>query len=389
MKTKSKSDFTLKRLVLVTTVPQTFTSILKGQPSYLSRYFEVILITSPGPEVDTLRKENVPIYFVPMTRGISVVSDIISTCRMIRILLQLKPDIVHSYTPKAGLVTMLAGYVCRVPFRIHTFTGLIWPTSSGILKKVLKFIDSVICFCATSIIPESKGVLNDLKFGGITNKPLSLIGYGNIAGVDIKYFSPFDIEVERKADEIRNGFGISPSDFVFIFVGRLHKEKGVNELLSAFVRLPSDCHLFVLGEVDQQCPISNVSLSLLGSHRRIHWLGFQDDIRPALQVADVFVLPSYREGFPNVLLQSAAMGLPAVATNISGCNEFISPGLNGWLIPVKDEEAIFQALYYAKNLSKSKLLSMGMAGREMARMRFELNDHLERVHQFYSSILSR
>jgi len=388
MTSKNKSNAAQKRLVLVTTVPQTFTSILKGQPSYLSRYFDVILITSPGREVDTLRKENVPIYFVPMTRGINVFSDIVSTCRMIRILHQLQPDIVHSYTPKAGLVTMLAGYVCRVPFRIHTFTGLIWPTSSGILKKVLKFIDSIICFCATSVVPESKGVLNDLQSGGITSKPLSLIGWGNVAGVDLKYFSPFDVEVRMKSDEVRSRFGISNSDFVYIFVGRLHKEKGINELLSAFVRMSIDCHLFILGDVDHQCPISQFSLSLLKSHQRIHWLGFQADIRPALQAADVFVLPSYREGFPNVLLQSAAMCLPAVATNINGCNEFISPGLNGWLIPVKDEKAIFQALYHAKNLSKSKLRSMGMLSRELVKARFELNDHLQRMLYFYGSFFN-
>jgi hypothetical protein len=178
------------RLLIATTVPETLAVILRDQPRFLGQHFDVDLVTSPGSKWCTLAHEGVPVHAVPMQRGISPIRDFVSVCRMVWLMLKLQPDIVHSYTPKAGLVCMLAAWVCRVPVRVHTFTVLIWPTAQGWKQSLLKVVDRLLCACATHIVPEGAGVLHDLQMGQITGKPLRVIGHGNIAGVDVGHFSP-------------------------------------------------------------------------------------------------------------------------------------------------------------------------------------------------------
>jgi glycosyltransferase involved in cell wall biosynthesis len=375
------------RLLIATTVPETLTVILRDQPRFLSQHFDVALVTSPGSELSTLAHEGVPVHAVPMQRGISPIRDFVSVCRMVWLMLKLRPDIVHSYTPKAGLVCMLAAWVCRVPVRVHTFTGLIWPTAQGWKQSLLKVVDRLLCACATHIVPEGAGVLQDLQMGQITGKQLRVIGHGNIAGVDVGHFSPLDSGLASACTLLRQRFGIGITDFVYVFVGRLNRDKGFNELLAAFGHLPDHCRLLVVGGVDETAPISDHVVQTLKSHPRIHWLGFQQDIRPALQAANVLVLPSYREGFPNVVLQAGAMERPVIATNISGCNEVITPGLNGWLVPVKDAAALAVTMHQALNSSTDVLQAMGRSARERVVDRFERGAHWQRMLSFYTSHL--
>lgn len=377
----------LPRLLIATTVPETLAIILRDQPRYLAQHFDLALVTSPGDEFDRLLAEGVPVHQVPMQRGISPLNDFWSVCRMVWLMLRLRPQLVHSYTPKAGLVCMLAGWVCRVPVRVHTFTGLIWPTAQGWQQRLLKAVDRLLCACATHIVPEGAGVQLDLQAGRITQKPLQVIGYGNIAGVDVAHFSPQAPELDASATGLREAFGIQDTDFVFVFVGRLNRDKGLDELLAAFIQLPEHSRLLVVGGLDQAAPIGAGSLHILESNPRIHWLGFQEDVRPALQTANVLVLPSYREGFPNVLLQAGAMELPVVATDIGGCNEAITHGLNGWLVPVKDVQALASAMNLALSLSPKQLDEMGQAARARIVERFERGEHWQRMLAFYRSLV--
>jgi len=178
-----------QRLIIVTTVPETLLTILKNQPRYLSNIFSVILITSPTDEIEELaQEEGVKVLTVPMARNINPIKDVTALLKMAVLLLQFRPDLVHSYTPKAGIVTMLAGWICRVPKRVHSFTGLIFPYKQGAMQKLLIMIDRIICACATSIIAEGEGVKNDLKTYSVTGKPLKVIGHGNIAGVNTEYY---------------------------------------------------------------------------------------------------------------------------------------------------------------------------------------------------------
>ncbi len=376
-----------QRLLIATTVPETFVSILRDQPKYLSQHFDVVLVTSPGPDAMALGHEGVPVYRVNMHRGIHLLRDLWSVLCMVRLLLMLRPDMVHSYTPKAGLVCMLAAWVCRVPVRVHTFTGLIWPTAKGWRRGVLVWVDRLLCACATHVVPEGQGVKRDLDLGRITAKALQPIGSGNIAGVDVGYFSPEAAGLTQAAADLRTRCGIRASDFVYVFVGRLNRDKGLDELVDAFESLPETCSLLLVGGVDAAAPLGDATMRRLHSNSRVHWLGFQHDIRPALKAADVLVLPSYREGFPNVVLQAGAMALPVVATDISGCNEVIEPGLNGWLVPVRDASALAHAMGSASQIKQEALLQMGSAARARVVERFERQGHWGRMLAFYQSLL--
>lgn len=377
-----------KKLVIVTTVPETLSSILKGQPHFLNKMYDVSLISSPeATDHRFSATEGVPFYGLSMQRGISPLSDIISIIKMFFLLRRLKPDAVHSYTPKAGLVSMIAGLLSGVPVRIHTFTGLIFPTQQGFKQKILVWVDRLICLCATKVVPEGQGVKNDLSDFDITSKPMEVIGYGNIAGVDFEYF-----DIEKSSAEgamLSKGLGVDSDCFVFCYVGRLNKDKGVAELIAAFKKLPEAAHLIVVGGVDHSAPVDSQTLHELERHGRIHWLGHQDDVRPALSACDVLVLPSYREGFPNVVLQSGAMGKCTIATDINGCNEIIEEGRNGWLVPPRQVEPLAAAMLKVMNLSEARLGEIGEYAHHRIATRFDQKDHWQRMLKFYNEEFCR
>lgn len=374
-----------QKLLLVTTVPDTFISILNGQPGYLREFFDVILASSDdGRLVEFARLEGVQTHHVPMVRGINPFVDLCSIFGMVSLLLKIKPDVVHSYTPKAGLVSMLSAWICRVPVRVHTFTGLIFPTQTGLKQRLLIWIDRLICSCATRVVPEGQGVRANLRLYRITDKPLNVIGHGNIAGVDTDYFRPDREDVQEAAKVLRDR--MSGSRFAFCFVGRLNRDKGIRELVQAFSRLPKDVSLLLVGGDDPVASIDDETRKLIRASANIHSLGFLRDIRPALAASDVLVLASYREGFPNAVLQAGAMWLPVIATDISGSNEAITAGLNGWLVPPADIDALYVAMDSALALPKESLLAMGQRARQRIAERFERTEHWKRMQRFYQEL---
>ncbi len=376
------------KLVIVTTVPETLDTILRNQPAFLSNYFDVRLVSSPdvGRVENIIKHEKVKFYSIPMQRGISLLADFISIWRMFRLLRKIRADIVHSYTPKAGLVTMIAAFFARVPIRVHTFTGLIFPSKQGFMQRVLILIDRLICLCATTIIPEGEGVKKDLLKFRITTKPLNIIGYGNIAGVDTAYFDRNNKEIALAVTRLKGQLNLSDENFLFCFVGRLNKDKGIHELLEAFKLLPETVCLCLVGELDKTAPIYEEDINYIKNCSRIYSLGFQKDIRPALAIADILVLPSYREGFPNVILQAGSMGVPVIATDINGCNEVISNNHNGWLVPIKDIYALKEAMEQAIHL-RGTLTNMGDYSREIIINRFQQRDYWEKLKKFYDNLI--
>ena len=371
-----------KKLLLVTTVPETLYTILKSQPSFLKEHFDIYIASSNGlfcKQVEV--HESLPVNIVPMVRGINPFYDLFSLFVMLRLLLKVKPDAVHSYTPKAGLITMLSSWLCRVPVRIHTFTGLIFPTSQGLRQKLLMQVDRLICACATRIVPEGNGIKQDLVQFKITKKQMNVIGHGNIAGVDLKYFSPKAWNEPSVKEELKASLGIGKNAFVFSFVGRLNRDKGLDELAQAFGSMPGSCHLVIVGELDKSAPPQKKSLTYFRQNSRVHTLGFQEDIRPFIAASDVLVLPSYREGFPNVILQAGAMGLPVIASNINGCNEVIEQEKNGWLVQPGDSQSLKRAMLRA--LGAKNLDAMGTNARKIVTMNFERNRYWQYLKDFY------
>ena len=309
----------------------------------LTKKYEVVLLSSPGPEMDEAReKYGVRTIEVPMERHISLIRDVVSLWRIIQVFRKERPDMVHSMTPKAGMLCMVAGWLTRVPVRIHTFTGLVFPTATGLKKKILMCTDALTCYCATHVIPEGEGVKADLLNNGITRKPLKVLGYGNVMGIDMKRFDPkrFNDNVNVNDNKLsENGcekcVPVSVNvnvkkEFTFLFVGRIVRDKGMNELMAAFDMLSKkypQARLVLVGRYEEDLdPLSQEALDIIASNPHIEAVGAQygDDLLACYAAADCFVFPSYREGFPNTVLEAGAMGLPCIVTDINGSREIIT-----------------------------------------------------------------
>ena len=310
----------------------------------MKKHNEVVVLSSPGPELDeTERKYGVRGIRVPMERQISLMHDIVSLWRLINSFRKEKPKMVHSMTPKAGLLCMIAAWLTRVPVRVHTFTGLVFPTASGLKRELLMITDAITCACATHVIPEGEGVMNDLRNHGITKKPMKVLGYGNIKGVDMIFFS-------QRPEVLELAQGIRKEDvFTFLFVGRIVRDKGINELCRAMDQLSgvAPIRLILIGPSENDLdPISQAAKKIIENNAEIVYVGekYGDELLAYYAAADCFVLPSYREGFPNTVLEAGAMGLPSIVTDINGSREIIVEGENGFIVPPRDEEALFQAM---------------------------------------------
>ncbi len=306
--------------------------------------YEVVAVSSPGEALDEVgQREGVRTVAVEMQRHISPLKDLKSLWQMIKVFHRERPTMVHSITPKAGLLSMMAAWLCRIPVRVHTFTGLVFPTSTGLKRRILMATDRLTCACATHIIPEGEGVKSDLQRYNITKKPLRVLGHGNIKGIDLKWFDPEDAEVVEAAKSLRR-----PDVFTFIFIGRIVRDKGINELIEALKRLgvqhPST-RLILVGEQEQNLdPVKPETLAEIKSNLGIEVVGRQSDVRPWLAAADCLVFPSYREGFPNVVIEAGAMGLPSIVTDINGSREIIIEGKNGTIVPSQGVEALYEAM---------------------------------------------
>lgn len=281
---------------------------------------------------------------LPLVRRPNLFKDfraLISTFFWLR---RIKPDILHTHTPKAGLIGMLAGFLAGVPVRLHTVAGIPWMEASGCLRIIYKLFESLTYSFATKIYPNSSGLhsflIDELPFA---SKKYKVIGNGSSNGIDTNYFSN-DAVFDSK-DKLRHDFSLPLDAFVWVFIGRIVKDKGINELVEAFLKIGENHFLLLVGPFENdQDPISRGTSLLIESSSNIRTYGFQKDVRPFIKLSDALVFPSYREGFPNVPMQAAAMGLPQICTNINGCNEIVIPGVNGLLVPPKDVEALSTAM---------------------------------------------
>lgn len=368
-----------KKIIRASTVPQSLNTFCKGILSELSGEYDVIAVSSPGEALDEVAcREGVRTIAVPMERHISLLRDLKSLWQMWRLMRRERPDMVHSMTPKAGLICMMSAWLARVPRRVHTFTGLVWPTSTGFTRRVLMATDWLTCACATHIIPEGEGVKNDLLNHHITRKPIKVLGYGNVMGIDMERYKPVE-----HASEGKHGF-------TFVFVGRIVRDKGINELVSAFDRLHrehGDVRLVLVGpREDDLDPVLPETLERIHQGDGIEAVGRQPDVRAYYAEADALVFPSYREGFPNVVIEAGAMGLPSIVTDINGAREIIIDGKNGVIVPPRNEEALYHAM---KDFVEhpDKLKTMASNARPLIASRFEQSFVRKCLYDFYHEIL--
>jgi len=377
------------KIIRATTVPQSLNTFCKGMLKELSQKYKVVGLSSPGDALNEVsQREGIQTIAIPFERRISIKDDLVSLWKLIKIFRKEKPTMVHSMTPKAGLLCMIAARLTGVPVRVHTFTGLVFPTSTGIKRRILMTTDRITCRCATHVIPEGEGVKNDLLNNRITKKPLKVLGYGNVRGVDMSYYSRKP-EVMKIAETLRDS-----SIYTFLFVGRIVRDKGVNELCQAFQRIHSqypNTRLWLVGLFEDNLdPISNDSRIIIDDEKNgIMAVGrkSRNELLAYYAAADCFVLPSYREGFPNTVLEAGAMGLPSIVTDINGSREIIIEGQNGTIIPSKDEHALYDAM---QNMINNPEWGERMANnaRDLIAKRFEQSYVRKCLYDFYDDILA-
>ena len=373
------------KIIRACTVPMSVIFVT-GMLSELKKKYEVVLLSSPGHELDEAEEKfGVRGIRVPMERHISFGHDFISLCRLVYVFVREKPAMVHSMTPKAGLLCMMAAWLARVPVRVHTFTGLVFPTATGLKRKILMLTDSLTCTCATHVIPEGEGVKNDLLKNGITKKPMKVLGYGNVRGIDMVRF-------DRRPEVMSLAQAIRKTDvFTFVFVGRIVKDKGINELCQAMEMLSgiAPVRLLLVGPYEDDLdPISQHSKDIIENNSSIVYLGskYGDKMLAYYAAADCFVFPSYREGFPNTVIEAGAMGLPSIVTDINGSREIVVQGENGVIVPPKDADALYQAML---DMIRYKAVRERMAAnaRKMIASRFEQGFVRKCLLDYYDEIL--
>ncbi len=358
--------------------------------------YDVVAISSPDEDFYKLGQDGIKTIAVYMERRMAPLRDFVSLLRLIRVFLYEKPDIVHSMTPKAGLLSMVAAWVTRVPIRIHTFTGLVFPTSTGIIKKLLMATDWLTCACASYVIPEGQGVLNDLRNYGITSKPMKVLGNGNVKGIDMDYYS-------RRCEVMNKTTILYKKDFfTFVFVGRIVRDKGIDELIMAFIQLLNqDCRrnirLVLVGRYENDLdPISSKSKTAIDSTQEIEVVGPQygDDLLAWYAASDCFVFPSYREGFPNTVLEAGAMGLPSIVTDINGSREIIisyekdPDKATGLIIPSHDADALQKAMEWMITHDGERK-QMAANARPLIERKYEQGFVRKCLYEFYDEILNK
>lgn len=378
------------KLFRTSTVPVSLDYLLKGQLRFLNQYFEVVAVSGEDAHLRTVaEREQVRVVPLTMQRAIRPFHDLVALWRLYWLFRTERPQIVHSITPKAGLLSMLAAKMAGVPVRMHTFTGLIFPSRTGVMQRLLIQMDRLLCWAATHIYPEGNGVQHDLLHYKITSKPLQVLANGNVNGIDLEFFSCGQVSTEQK-DQLQQELGLKPNDFVYIFVGRLVGDKGINELISAFSQLETpNSKLLLVGPFEPELdPLQPETLKVIESHPNIISVGFQSDVRPYFAVSDCLVFPSYREGFPNVVMQAGAMGLPSIVTDINGCNEIIVEGENGTIIPVKNVATLVDAMQ-KMIYDTSYYHHLRQNARPMIQSRYEQRVVWEALLAEYNSLLAQ
>jgi glycosyltransferase involved in cell wall biosynthesis len=343
----------MAKLIRVTTIPLALNTLLRGQMKYMKENgLDVIMVSADGPEREAvIKREGCPHHIIPMTRAITPFADLRSLWKMYRYFKKEKPDIVHSHTPKAGLIGMMAARMAGVKTRIHTIAGLRFMTSAGMTRKILVRMEKLTAACATHVWPNSRSLKEYVLKNNLARpSKVEVIAEGSSNGIDLARFNESVVQPE-KLEEIKGKIGYDPSLFYFVSVGRIVKDKGMEELSNAFARLYKEngkVRLLLLGDFeDEQDPVTPASREILMNHPGIFRMGWTADVPYYLHLANVLVHPSYREGFPNVLLQAGAMNCAVICSRITGNVDIVDDGETGLICEVKDENSLFEKMKFA------------------------------------------
>lgn len=376
----------MSKVCFITTVPFSAQHFLLPFIQALSKDHDVFLISNFS-DIESSREVffGVQLIHVPISREINIWSDLRGAYKLCRLMKEHQFSIIHSCTPKAGLLSTLAGRIARVPCRFHTFTGQVWATKRGFFRWLLKKMDKVIVNCATGILidsPSQKRFL--LREGVVSEKKSKVLGLGSICGVDTKRFKP-DSMIRK---QVRRQYSIPEGAFVFLFVGRLNCEKGVYELVEAFLRMISeyeDAWLLIAGPSEERV-VENIMQRTHNVTNQIICDNYTETPEFLMAAADVFCLPSHREGFGSVIIESAAAGIPALGSNIYGISDAILDRETGLLHEVEDADSIYAVMKYFISDS-DRTCEMGEKARVRAVNNFSREFLVEEFLRFYGEEL--
>ena len=361
--------------------------LLRGQMRYMnSRGLKVVMASARGPEIENVETfEGIHHHVFPLTRRITLFTDLKALFLLIKWLRKERFDVVHSHTPKAGLIAMLAAKIARVPVRMHTIAGIPWMESHGAKKLILRVVDRIAFRAATNVYPNSQGLMEFVINHRLASKSkLKVLANGSSNGIDLEFFA--SDRVGSSKQEIRTTMGIKNTDFVYCFIGRIVKNKGINELYYAFRELPINIKLVLVGPFEDHLdPIISEAKQYFETSDRVTLVGYQNDVRPYLKMSDALVFPSYREGFPNVPMQACAMGIPSIVSNINGCNEIIQHRKNGLIVEPKNFSHLKSLML---QLAENKELQMYMSknARESIASRFDQKVVWEALYAEYIAL---
>jgi glycosyltransferase involved in cell wall biosynthesis len=341
------------KLLRITTVDLSLATLLKGQMRYMINHgFEVVMISADtGMQEKVILSEGCRHIAVQMARQISVFRDILCLIQLTYLIARLRPDIVHTHTSKAGLLGMLASFLCRIPFRIHTVAGTPPDFHKSQLKSIVMSMTERLTFkVATNVWPNSKSLYEFIVSNKFTdNKKLEIIGSGSSNGVNLEFYSAERLNVEllnKYKDKYFSSQGI-----YFIYVGRIIADKGIIELIDAFSELSkniTNIFLMLVGPYEvHRGNLPAPTIQMIKNNQNIKHLIWTDDVAYFLSLSNYVIHPSHREGFPNILLQAGALGVPILASNAVGNRDCVRHLFTGFLFETKNKEAIKGAIKYA------------------------------------------
>lgn len=383
--------FFMTKLIRITTVPISLKLLLSGQMKFMKeKGLDVVMVSSDGREVaQVLKNEGVRHEVIPFTRKITPIHDLKCLWQLYQLFKVEKPDIVHTHTPKAGILGMIAAKLAGVKVRIHTLAGIPFMSAEGGKKGLLEKVEKYTYQYATEVWPNSNGLKKFiLKENLCDEDKIHIIGKGSSNGVDLTKFSRNSLKENHL---VAATMRILPgeNEFVILSVGRLVKDKGIEELVAAFTnsKIVNQSKLVLLGSYEQELdPLSPETIQTITDHPRIVQIDWSDHVAHYMALADVLVHPSHREGFPNVLLEAGAMQLPVICSGIIGNTDLITQQKTGLIFPVKDAAVLKEALEFAF-VKREKMTQLGIALYEEVKANYNRPNVHQEIFDRYQQLL--
>lgn len=377
-----------KKIAIVTTIGLSLDKLFPDfYPLLVERDYEIVGICSNDDYVENVRRQGVRVITVSMTRDFTPFKDLKSLWQLCRIFRKEKFDIIHFSTPKASLLASIAGRISFSPVLLYTLRGLGYTAYTGLKRHIAKFCEKITCCGADYIISISHSLREcAINEGIVSGEKVHVLWQGSSKGVDLKTFN-LDEKMKFRASQIREKFGIEDSDIVLGFAGRLTEEKGIVEFYRAFQNIRKDnIHILLIGQQDGRNPLPESFICEMDKDLKVYRIGFQEDLPTFLAAMDIFVMPTYREGFGNAIIEASAMKRPVIATDIPGCRDAVKDGQTGILVGLKDVKSLQQAIEQLIS-DPEKRKEMGQKGFEWVKENFSRDLVWDRTLELYEQML--